>query len=166
MDPEPGPGRLLSSHAISRRAALGVALALGVAFGIANAFVDVDFSFGPGLLLAFAAAVVLTTLAHEGVHSAAGLLLGHRPVFGFHPPFVYTTFRERVTRGRFLAVALAPLLALDAAALALLAAGIWPLFADLALAVNTIGSIGDLWMVRVLLRAPRGSWVQDTKTGF
>lgn len=156
----------VSSHAISRSRALAFAVAVGVLLGIGNAFLDLDFTLRPALLLALGAAVLAVTVFHEGVHGLVARLLGHKPIFGLKPPFVYVTFDTLVPRGHFMLVALAPLFVLDAVFVALFLAGVFPLFADLAFAINTLGAVGDLWMFSVLLRAPRGSFVQDTRTGL
>jgi hypothetical protein len=166
MEVEPASGRLLSSHANSFRAELVAGIVLGVLFGFGSAFLEIRITLRFELALAILAAFVGVTVAHEGIHGLVGLAAGHRPRFGFRPTFVFTTFRERIPRGQFLAVILAPLILLDAAAFAMLAGGIWPLFSYFAAVMTTIGSIADVWMAWIVLRAPRGSMVQDTKTGF
>ncbi|MCH9014590.1 MAG: DUF3267 domain-containing protein [Gemmatimonadetes bacterium] len=93
-------------------------------------------------------------------------LLGHRPIFGVEPPLVFTTFRERIARGHFMVIALAPLVVLDALFISLYALGVLRLFMDLCLAVNTIGAVGDVWIALKLIRQPRGSYVEDTQTGI
>jgi hypothetical protein len=145
---------------------LAAAVVLGVLFGIGAAFLEMHVTPRLETALGILAVFVGVTVAHEGLHGLVGLAVGHRPEFGFRPSFVFTTFRERVPRGRFLALILAPLILLDAAAFAMLASGIWPVFSYMAAVMNTIGSIEDVRMAWILLRAPRGSMVQDTKTGF
>lgn len=48
----------------------------------------------------------------------------------------------------------------------LYASGVLRLFAVLCFSINTIGAIGDLWIVTKLLRHGAGTWVQDTKSGI
>jgi hypothetical protein len=69
-------------------------------------------------------------------------------------PLVYVGFPgQRVSRARFLLVALAPLAVLDLAGLALmLSAGTAPFGGTLVVVVNTDGAVGDIWMAAVLLR--------------
>jgi hypothetical protein len=70
-----------------------------------------------------------------------------------------------IPRDHFIAIAIAPLIILDAAFIALYASGALKLFANLCFAVNTIGSIGDVWIVLKIARHDREILVQDTKTG-
>ena len=49
--------------------------------------------------------------------------------------------------------------------LALYLTGVAQLFSAACLVINTIGAIGDCWIVRQLLRHGRGCLVQDTKAG-
>ncbi|MHC4606254.1 MAG: DUF3267 domain-containing protein [Planctomycetota bacterium] len=151
-----GESGKIAEHTISRGRAALMAAPAGLLMGAANCFVDVDFSLRPELFAWAAAAIVAVAFLHEAIHGLAALLLGHRPVFGFKPPLIYTTFRTRIPRGHFILVALAPLIVLD------VAAGI--LFAyDVA---NTLGATGDLWIVWKLATHVRGTLVQDTMTGI
>ena len=139
---------------------------MGVGFGLINAILPgVDFTLNISLFGWAIAAIFAVILVHEGIHGLAGRLLGHRPVFGFKPPFVFTTFRNMIPRGHFILVALAPLIVLDGILIALYATGDLRLFYLLCLEINTIGALGDTWIVLKLLPAPRGSKVQDTMTG-
>ena len=158
---------LITRHAVSRKALTIVGAAMGVGFGLVNAALPGDdFTLRPALLAWTLGAIAVIILLHEGIHGAAGLLPGHRPVFGVKPPFVFTTFRHKIPRADFVLVALAPLVVLDAAAAVLYATGDLTLFYVLCFEINTIGAIGDLWIALKLLPAPRGSLVQDTMTGI
>ena len=81
------------------------------------------------------------------------------------PPLVYVTFRERVRRNHFILIALAPLILLDALFAMSYAAGIVQAFAALGFGLNTIGAIGDVWIVSKVLHYRRSDWIQDTKAG-
>jgi hypothetical protein len=103
---------------------------------------------------------------HEALHGAVALLLGHKPFFGIKLPLVYVTFPGKLPHGHFMLVALAPFVVLDAFFLLLYSWRTLRLFSDLSIIINTIGAVADLWIVLRLLRAPKGSMIQDTKTGF
>ena len=151
---------------LSRSKATLWGLALGILAGFINASLPLKFTYDAAFFGQLAGALVLVGAAHEGVHGLAAALLGHRPVFGFKPPFLYTTFKQRLPRNHLIAVALAPLALLDAVALGLWALGVAPLFMDFCLIINTIGAIGDVWIVTRLLRHGREVWVQDTMDGI
>jgi hypothetical protein len=138
---------------------------VGVLVGIGNSFLALDFTPRPALVASLVAAIITVLLLHEGLHGAVGLALGHRPVFGVEPPLVFTTFREKIPRTHLIAIALAPLLVLDAAFVFLYYLGVLRLFADLCFAVNTIGAVGDVWIVLKLARHPPTALIQDTKSG-
>ena len=141
-------------------------LGVGILVGIGNSFLALDFEPRLALFGALIAAIVVVLILHEGLHGAGGALFNYKPSFGGEPPLVYTTFNERIRRTHFIAIALAPLLVLDVAFLGLYAAGVLRLFMDLCFAVNTIGAVGDMWIVLKLLPHDSTSVVQDTKTGI
>ncbi|MCZ6792489.1 MAG: DUF3267 domain-containing protein [Planctomycetota bacterium] len=157
---------LVSEHRFSRKMATGYAALLGVLAGGVNLFLDVDFTLCWALLGWLGAAVITVVVLHEGVHGLVAALQGHRPIFGVKPPLVYMTLRNKVPRGDFVAIAVAPLIVLD-----LLFAGLYQvpqlsLFANLCFTINTIGAVGDVWIVLKLLPHERGTLVEDTKTGL
>lgn len=129
----------------------------------------------PGLLRAamqlaggFAACLVVLPV-HELVHGAAFKLLGGPEVkvsFGHAAGCLYTRTNDAVlSRRRFVAVLLAPSVALTVllvgvgAALGAMAGGI------LAAGLHLTGCTGDLIMVAAIAREPRARWVQDTESG-
>lgn len=119
--------------------------------------------------VALAAGCVLPLPVHELVHAAAFKLLcpGCRVSFGFQDAFLYTRTDGAVaTRGRFVAVLLAPA-ALVTAALALvaLAAGC-PVLAVLTSGAHLAGCAGDVLMAAAALAEPRCTHVRDTETGI
>ena len=143
-----------------------VGLCLGVLAGFTEPFLDVDLSLKPSLFLVVASALVTTAILHEGVHGAVSLLLGYRPIFGFKPPLIYVTFAGKVPRGRFMLMALSPFVILNLLFGVLYANGLVKLFSDFGLIINTIGSVGDMWIALKLVGIPKGASIQDTRTGF
>jgi hypothetical protein len=153
------------THTFPRGGATLYGLAVGILIGIGNSYLDLDFTPRPELFGSLAAAIIVVLLLHEGLHGTVGVMLRHKPTFGVQPPLVYTTFRNRIPCLHFIAIALAPLLVLDAVFIALYAVGVLPLFMDLCFAVNTIGAVGDIWIAVKLVRYSPTALVQDTKTG-
>jgi hypothetical protein len=143
-----------------------VGIAAGVVAGFANSVLDIDMSLGPSLFGWVLASVIIVVTLHEGIHGAVAALLGHKPLFGSRPPVVYITFRDRLPRGYLMVVAIAPFVVLDLLFGILYARGALKLFCDLSFIINSIGSATDIWVVLKLIGAPKGAWIQDTKTGF
>ncbi len=163
----PGDDRLMkvTEYVFSRTQATCYGLGVGVLLGIANTCLALDFTPRLELLGWLGAALLTVLLLHEGLHGAVGMLLGHRPHFGFEPPLVYTTFAKKIPRGHFIAIAAAPLLILNIAFFATYRLGAVRLFAVLCFAINTIGAMGDVWIALKLFPHERGTFIQDTKAG-
>jgi hypothetical protein len=155
----------VAAYTISRKKATLFAVAMGILLGVLNSFLDIDLSLRVSLLFWLVAAVLVVVFLHEGIHGAAAMLLGQRPIFGFKPPLVFTTFREKIPRDRLILIALAPLILLDIVFGVLFALGVLEVFAILCFSINTLGATGDLWIVSKILRHGRESLIQDTKTG-
>jgi hypothetical protein len=140
---------------------------VGVLAGILNAYYPlIDFRIRASFFGWLAAAVVAVIFLHEAVHGAVARLCGHRPIFGMRPPYFYTTFTEKVPRGHFMVIGLAPLVVLNTICIWLFAAGVLREFAYFCLLVNTIGAVGDLWIILKLSGHDRGTLIQDTKDGI
>ena len=165
LSPGNQPDRI-ASYVFPRHKATIYGLGMGILVGIGNSFLALDFSFRWELAGTLAVAIVTVLLLHEGLHGGVGRLLGHHPIFGIELPLVFTTFRERIGRGHFMLIALAPLVVLDAVFISLYALGVLKLFMDLCFAVNTIGAVGDIWIALKLVRQARGTYVEDTQTGI
>ncbi|MHC4914691.1 MAG: DUF3267 domain-containing protein [Planctomycetota bacterium] len=179
-------GTLVAAYSMPRGRAVALAGCVGVGLGIVAAALglefiprrawDLLFSSRAGLgeralpFLVFlgqlVAALLVTVLLHEGVHGLIAVAFGCRPRFGVKFPLVFVTFDEMVPRGRFILVALGPLVLLDAAFAALVWARLWPGMFLICVMANTIGATGDVWMALKLLPHRRGSLVRDTATGF
>jgi hypothetical protein len=63
-------------------------------------------------------------------------------------------------------IGLAPLVVLNTVCISLFAAGVLKEFAYFCLLVNTIGAVGDLWIVLKLSGHDQGTLIQDTKDGI
>lgn len=156
----------IAEHNVPRNKLYLTVIFLGILSGVINTFLGVDLSFRPALIGWLLAAIFAVILIHEGVHGAAAFILGHKPVFGIKPPFVYTTFNHKIPRKQFIFIALAPLVILDLFFGALYTAGVLKLFSNLCFVINTLGAAGDVWITSKLIRYERGIQVQDTKTGI
>ncbi len=155
MSPEK-PLVMVAEYTFPRWKAVVYGVLVGLLIGYGNTFLEVDFTLRADLLVALViVAVVIVVVVHEG----------HRPVFGLEPPLVYTTYKEKIPRDHLIAIALAPLIAIDIACIALYSVGVLRLFAVLCFAVNTIGALGDVWIVLKISRHTRESLIQDTKSG-
>lgn len=125
---------------------------------------------GLGWVLGLVAASVVALPVHELVHAAAFVLLGSGDVrvsFGFRDFMLYTSANGAVlSRGRFMAVLLAPSVVVTA--LFVLAGCVWhaPLFALLGGAFHLAGCTGDLDMVRIIGITPAASFVRDSPAGI
>jgi hypothetical protein len=149
-----------------RKALYVIGVAVGVAAGFANSFLDIDMSLRLPLLGWLLVSIIIVIILHEGTHSAVAALMGHKPLFGLKPPLVYVTFADKIPRGHFMVVAIAPFVVLNLLFGFLYARGILKLLSNFSLVINSIGSVADLWILLKLIGAPKGALVQDTKTGF
>lgn len=162
-----GPQALekIADHVFPRQAATYWGVAVGIAIGIGNAMLGLLFPSWPATLGLLCGALALVLVLHEGLHGAAGKLLGYRPIFGVQPPLVFTTFKEKIARNHLVVIALAPLVILDAAFIIAFVLVPGHIFWDLCFAVNTIGALGDVWIVTRVLSHPPQTVFQDTKSG-
>ncbi len=155
----------VAGHVFPRRTATFVGVVVGIIIGIGNAILGLLFPSWLATLGLLCAALALVLVLHEGLHGAAGMLFGYRPIFGVRPPLVFTTFKEKITRNHLVAIALAPLVILDAVFVTAFVLVPGEIFWDLCFAVNTIGAVGDVWIVRKVLGHPPDTVFQDTKSG-
>lgn len=106
---------------------------------------------------------------HEAVHAAMILALSGRPRFGLKLPIAaYCTAPGQLfTRDGYIAVALAPLVALTLAGI--VATWLAPhlgVYLVLGLAGNVSGAVGDLAAVGGLRHLPAQTLIADTQTGY
>jgi hypothetical protein len=114
-------------------------------------------------------AAPLTIVVHELIHGLAFRAFGYRVTYGvaWHLGAAYAgAFGQFQRRRHMFVVALAPLLALTAMCLPLLAAPnrAVVIVAFMVLILNTGGAIGDLYLVWRLLRLPRTTLLYDVDT--
>lgn len=112
------------------------------------------------LLISFA-----TIVLHEAVHGLGFIYFaGVRPTFGFRWVYAFAAASGHyIPRGRYLPIALAPLGVISILGVALMAVvpAQWLTALWLACVVNASGSIGDLWVVWLLLRLPNEALAND-----
>jgi hypothetical protein len=158
----------INEYQFSRnKAATGYAIIIGCLIGLINTlYPPIDFSLSWVFLGWLAAAIVSVVFLHEMIHGTAAVLLGYRPIFGFKLPLVYVTFNEKIPRGYFIIIALAPLVILDLLFGILFARGVLKVFSYFCLIINTLGAIGDMWITIKLVPQERGTLIQDTKSGI
>ncbi len=111
-----------------------------------------------------------TLILHELVHGFFVSKYGGKPHYGagiyFILPYLYTTTKTIFSRNQLIIICIAPLIVISIAGVAAMAA--FPRIAHfilIPLVVNASGSVGDLWMIRNLLRYPEHILAEDQKTG-
>lgn len=128
-------------------------------------------AYEPPWLIAIGAVMIVTLPLHELLHGAAIRACGHRPRYGMklHKGVLYATADQALfRRDEYIVVALTPLIVITLACLiGTIVLPVWMQFwLLLAAAFNAGGAIGDLWMVKILLRYPRSTLVRDLEDGF
>lgn len=157
----------VAEYTYSRKRALIYGTGVGLFTGVLNTWLPlIDFTLRPSLFAWLAGGVITVIFLHEGLHGAVAVLLGHRPIFGVKPPFFYVTFNHKVPRGHFIAVTLAPLIILDFLFVGFYVLDVLRTFTFLCFMINTLGAMGDIWIVMKLLPQERSVFVQDTKNGI
>jgi hypothetical protein len=142
-------------------------IGVGILIGLYNSYYPpIDFSLNFEFFGLLTAAVIAVVLLHEGMHGAMAVLFGLKPIFGLKLPLVYVTFTEKIQRGRFIVIALAPLIILNTIFGIFFATGLFKVFSYFCLFINTLGAVGDVWMTLKLLPYEKRALVQDTKTGI
>lgn len=111
-----------------------------------------------------------TLILHELIHGFFVSMYGGKPRYGAGIysilPYLYTTTKSIFPRNKFIIIYIAPLAVISIIGVIAMAA--FPSIAHwilLPLVVNASGSVGDLWMTRILLRYPGHVLVEDNKIG-
>jgi len=114
------------------------------------------------------AGFVLVAFLHELTHGLGLRALGYRPTVGIGPGITYCTVQDIfLTRDQFVAVALIPLVLLSAfGILAMVAIPQLSAWLLLFLVCNAAASVGDLWMIYVVMHFPNHIYVADRKDGL
>ncbi|MDG5818313.1 DUF3267 domain-containing protein [Natronococcus sp. A-GB7] len=120
--------------------------------------------------LTFIVLIALVIVPHELCHGLAIRAFGGEPRYGFGVayvlfPYAFATSETRLTRDKFIVVALAPLVVLTGIGVPLMLVFEIPWLA-IALALNAAGAVGDVWMSLILLSYPASVRVIDKETGL
>lgn len=132
---------------------------------------ELTFSFGTDFatLFGFVLVLVLTGLVHEAVHGVCfWLLTKDMPRFGFKLLYAYAAApRWYLPRSSYLAIALAPLVAITVTGLVLVpfVAASWLPLVLMSLVLNFVGSVGDLAIVAWLLGKQQAAYINDYGDG-
>jgi hypothetical protein len=115
--------------------------------------------------------ILLTFILHELTHGVAMRILGAHPKYGvlLKQAMLYATspgFAFR--RDTYLVVALAPLVCLSVLAILgmmALTSTAWVALLALCATINAGGTIGDLWITKIVLRYPARAYIMDERDG-
>ena len=149
-------------------AALAATLVLGVACGLLTGG-DGGAAATPAWWVALVVASLVALPVHELVHGAAFKLLcpGCRVTFGAQDAFLYTNAHgATASRGRMVAVLLAPAVLVTAVLVAASLAAGCPALAVLLAGAHLAGCAGDALMAADALREPACTHVRDTDVGI
>ena len=163
------------------RDSLSLLVAGGAFFAIVNIIAwdlhHVTALPGPDSLVARLVLLVVANLVaytimlplHEAIHGVTILLLGGRPRFGLKLPLAaYCTAPGQVfTRKGYIAVALAPLVALTV--IGVVVTALWPAWATwlwFFFAGNISGAVGDLATATEARHLPDGALIADDESGY
>jgi len=107
--------------------------------------------------LLYVVVFLCTLIAHELVHGLFFRLFGGSPKYGagmqYFIPYLYATSPKAFSVGRFIVIALAPLVVLSTLSLGVaLLVPAWVGYLAVVFTANASGAIGDLWITSRLLR--------------
>ncbi len=124
-----------------------------------------------GSMISLLVAVVVTLIAHEGIHGLAMGMSGAKPRFGVYWKglMFYTTAPGfSFARNAYVAILLAPLVLIST--LVILVLWLFPGWLWAAWVAggvfNASGAVGDLWMTLVVLRYPALARIMDERDGL
>ncbi len=130
---------------------------------------------GAALIVGLLLTVVLTfalMIVHEGIHGLVMTRFGASPSYGammmgkLVPVFYCTAPGELFTRSQFMAIALAPAVAItivSAVMIAFAPRGGWLVIPA---AMHLAGCVGDFGMTAIVARQPPRTMIEDLKTGM
>jgi len=124
------------------------------------------FSLGIAAIAGLFVSVVFMLLIHELMHGLFfWMFTRSKPVFALRPLYAYAAAPDWFIPARqYWIVGLAPLVLIDVLGLLLIfvASPGWVMVLAFVVALNTAGSVGDLYIVARLLRLSSGGLVKDT----
>jgi hypothetical protein len=127
----------------------------------------IGFNYTSGTILISVALIIGTFVLHELIHGAFMSKYGGKPSYGagiahYILPYFYATTNTIFTRNQFIVIAIAPLVVISLIAIGIMAA--FPSIAHwmiIPFVLNGSGAVGDLWMVRNVLRCPKHILLED-----
>ncbi|RJS71772.1 DUF3267 domain-containing protein, partial [ANME-2 cluster archaeon] len=132
----------------------------------------IDLNYTSGTILSSVALVIGTFVLHELIHGAFMSKYGGKPSYGagiahYILPYFYATTKTVFTRNQFIVIAIAPLVVISLVAIGIMAA--FPSIAHWMLIpfiLNGSGAVGDMWVIRNVLRCPKHVFLEDQKNGL
>jgi len=130
-----------------------------------------NFDFTSGTILISVALFIGTVILHELIHGVFMSKYGGKPRYGagiaYILPYFYATTKTAFLRNQFIVIAIAPLIVISLVSIGLMAA--LPSLVQwlfIPFVVNASGAVGDLWVIRNVLRYPKHVLLEDQKTGL
>jgi hypothetical protein len=131
-----------------------------------------SLNFASGKILIYIALIIGTLVLHELVHGVFMSKYGGKTSYGagiayFILPYLYATTKTVFQRNQFIVISIAPLLSISLVGIGIMAA--FPSIAHwifIPFVLNASGAVGDLWMIRNVLRYPKHVLLEDQKTGL
>ena len=133
--------------------------------------ISTSFRIGLGDVLLVVVLVGVILVIHEGIHGLVMLAFGARPTFGVVlvgkalPALYATSVGHRFTRGQYLTVATAPMIAISVVGF-LLCFGPWGGYLIVPLAIHLGGCVGDGFAASRVVREPAGTHFEDLRDGI
>ena len=132
----------------------------------------IDLNYTSGTILSSVALVIGTFVLHELIHGAFMSKYGGKPSYGagiahYILPYFYATTKTVFTRNQFIVIAIAPLVVISLFSIGIMAA--FPSIAHWMLIpfiLNGSGAVGDMWVIRNVLRCPKHVFLEDQKNGL
>ena len=133
---------------------------------------NIDFNYTSGSILISVALIIGTFVLHELIHGAFMSKYGGKPSYGagiahYILPYFYATTKTIFTRNQFIVIAIAPLVVISLVAIGIMAA--FPSIAHwmiIPFVLNGSGAVGDMWVIRNILRCPKHVLLEDQKSGL